>query len=79
LLLAQRRSNQLLSKVALLHERYFETEFYEDSWYIFELLWYSTVPYDLIASGRLRYANPEMQKDLDTLSRTPWRIDQVVT
>jgi hypothetical protein len=62
----------LLSKVALLHDRYFETELYEDRAIGTSLNYYGVRPYhcDLIASGHLRYANPEAQKrHLKTLSR----------
>jgi hypothetical protein len=62
----------LLSKVALLHDRYFETEFCEDRAVGAALNHYGIRPYhcDLIASGHLRYADPEAQKrHLDTLHR----------
>jgi hypothetical protein len=62
----------VLSKVALLHDRYFETEFCEDRAVGAALNYYGIRPYhyDLIASGRVRYADPEAQKrHLDTLNR----------
>jgi hypothetical protein len=64
----------LLSKVALLHDRYFETELYEDRAVGASLNYYGIRPYhyDLIASGRLRYADPQAQKrHLETLRRAP--------
>jgi len=64
----------LLSKVALLHDRYFQTELYEDRAVGTALNYYGVRPhhYDLIASGRLRYADPDAQKrHLETLQRAP--------
>jgi Galactosyltransferase len=54
----------LLSKVALLHDRYFETERYEDRAVGTALNYYGVRPYhhDLIAAGRVRYSDPEAQK-----------------
>ena len=62
----------LLSKIALLHDRYFETELYEDRAIGTALNYYGTRPYhyDLIAEGRVRYSDPEAQnRHLDTLAR----------
>jgi hypothetical protein len=62
----------LLSKVALLHDRYFETELYEDRAIGTALNYYGIRPYhhDLIAAGRVRYSDPEIQdRHLETLGR----------
>ena len=62
----------LLSKVALLQDRYFETELYEDRAVGTALNYYGIRPYhyDLIAAGRVRYRHPEAQnRHLETLRR----------
>ena len=62
----------LLSKIALLHDRYFETELYEDRAIGTSLNYYGIRPYhyDLIAAGRVRYSDPKAQnRHLETLRR----------
>ena len=63
----------LLSKIALLQDRYFETELYEDRAVGTALNYYGIRPYhyDLIAAGRVRYSDPEAQnRHLETLRRS---------